>query len=257
MREASRRRPSIARPERRFALAACRPLLVRPPRPARRPGGPRARSPHRTATSGRATASPPSSASSAATAGGFGDRPARRADLRAPLRPPHRLARSRSGSGVARGDLQRLIVDPFVALVNRRVSGPVDQTVTFAEVNLQLNLTGGKTWHRLAPFVGAGVGLTFPSGTPADTSRFEFGKKIYLAPMAGVRIFVTDRLSLRGEARAVFLEAQVSLDLRGRARGSSPAIRPTTPTPSSPMATSASGSPAPWLLVGLGYSFSL
>ena len=46
------------------------------------------------------------------------------------------------GLGFARGDLQRLIVDPFVELVNR-VSGPVKQTVAFAEINLQLNLTGG------------------------------------------------------------------------------------------------------------------
>src|SRR5262245_3147959 len=56
-----------------------------------------------------------------------------------------------AGLGVARGDLQRLIVDPFVERVNR-VSGPVDQTVTFADFNLQFNITGGKTWHRLAPF---------------------------------------------------------------------------------------------------------
>src|SRR6266545_5646881 len=54
------------------------------------------------------------------------------------------------GLGFARGSLDRLIVDPFVELANR-VSGPVKQTVTFAEFDLQLNLTGGKTWHRLAP----------------------------------------------------------------------------------------------------------
>ena len=69
------------------------------------------------------------------------------------------------GLGVARGKLQRLIVNPFVELANR-VSGPVDQTVTFAELNIQFNLTGGKTWHRLAPFVNVGTGVTFPTSTP-------------------------------------------------------------------------------------------
>ena len=54
---------------------------------------------------------------------------------------------------LARGNLERLIVDPFVELENR-VSGPVDQTVSFLELDLQLNLTGGKSWHRIAPFVG-------------------------------------------------------------------------------------------------------
>jgi hypothetical protein len=159
------------------------------------------------------------------------------------------------GLGFARADLQRLIVDPFDSL-SRRVSGPVDQTVTFAEVNLQLNLTGGKTWHRLAPFVGAGVGLTFPSGTPADTSKFELGKKIYLAPMAGVRIFVTDRLSLRGEARAVFLKLKYPSTFEDE-----PAAQPGDP-PDNSNAVITDGNVSEWitnsvLLVGLGYSFSL
>ena len=41
------------------------------------------------------------------------------------------------------GDFDRLIVDPFVARVNR-VSGPVKQSVTFTEASIQFNLTGGK-----------------------------------------------------------------------------------------------------------------
>lgn len=159
------------------------------------------------------------------------------------------------GLGFARADLQRLIIDPFDSL-SRRVSGPVDQTVTFAEVNLQLNLTGGKTWHRLAPFVGAGVGLTFPSGTPADTSKFELGKKIYLAPMAGVRIFVTDRLSLRGEARALFLKLKYPSTFQDE-----PAAEPGDP-PDNSNAVITDGRVSEWitnsvLLVGLGYTFSL
>lgn len=159
------------------------------------------------------------------------------------------------GLGFARADLQRLIVDPFDSL-SRRVSGPVDQTVTFAEVNLQLNLTGGKTWHRLAPFVGAGFGLTFPSSTPADTSRFELGKKIYLAPMAGVRIFVTDRLSLRGEARALFLKLKYPSTFQDE-----PAAEPGDP-PNNSNAVITDGNVSEWitnsvLLVGLGYTFSL
>ena len=158
------------------------------------------------------------------------------------------------GLAFARADLERLIVDPFDSL-SRRVSGPVDQTVTFAEVNLQLNLTGGKTWHRLAPYVGAGVGLTFPSGTPADTSKFELGKKIYLVPTAGVRIFITDRLSLRGEARALFLKLKYPSTFEDE-----PAAEPGNP-PDNSNAVITDGRVSEWitnsvLLVGLGYSFS-
>ena len=158
------------------------------------------------------------------------------------------------GLGFARGDLERLIVNPFVELVNR-VSGPVSQTVSFAELTLQLNLTGGKSWHRLAPFVGTGVGLTFPSGTPQDTSRFQLGHKIYLAPGAGVRIIITDRLSLRGEARAMFWKLKYPTTFEDE-----PALEPGDPPVNSnaviPDGRTSEWTTTSWLLVGLGYSFS-
>lgn len=158
------------------------------------------------------------------------------------------------GLGFARAHLDRLIVDPFVELANR-VSGPVRQTVTFAEANLQLNLTGGKSWHGLAPFVGAGVGATFPSGTPADTSRFELGHKIYLAPNAGFRFFITDRIHLRAEARAVFWKLKYPTTFQDE-----PALEPGNP-PESSNAVITDGrlnewTTSSWLQVGLGYSFS-
>ena len=62
------------------------------------------------------------------------------------------------GFAVAQGNLERFIVDPILPLENR-VTGPVKQSVTFAELALQFNITGGKSWHRIAPFIGAGVGL--------------------------------------------------------------------------------------------------
>jgi hypothetical protein len=158
------------------------------------------------------------------------------------------------GLGFARGDLERLIVDPFVELANR-VSGPVKQTVTFAELNLQFNLTGGKTWHRLAPFVGTGLGLTFPSGTPADTSRFQLGHKFYFAPNAGFRFFITDRVHLRGEARAVFWKLKYPSTFT-----SEPPLEPGNP-PEHSNAVITDGNTSEWatsswLQVGLGYSFS-
>ena len=60
------------------------------------------------------------------------------------------------GSGVAAGTLERLIVDSFVAWRERgeRAGGPVGHLRRISD--LQFNLTGGKSWHRLAPFIGAG-----------------------------------------------------------------------------------------------------
>lgn len=157
------------------------------------------------------------------------------------------------GLGVARGELERLIVDPFVALGDR-ISGPVDQTVGFTEANLQLNITGGKSWHRLAPFVGAGVGLTFPSGTAADTSGFELGRKFYLAPYTGLRIFLTDRIALRGEARVAFIKLKYPATFE-----TEPVLEPgTTDNPNAVISDGRTSewATSSWLSVGLAYSFS-
>jgi hypothetical protein len=148
-----------------------------------------------------------------------------------------------------RADLERLIVDPFVTLAER-VSGPVDQSVTFVEADLQLNLTGGKSWNRLAPFVAAGAGLTFPSETPADTSGFELGRKIYFAPHAGVRFFLTDRLYLRTDARVVFWKVSYPASFTV-----APAEEPGAP-PVIDEGSTSEWTTSSWLQAGLGFSFS-
>jgi hypothetical protein len=157
------------------------------------------------------------------------------------------------GLAVARGKLDRFIVDPFVLLANRR-SGPVQQLVTFAEIALQFNLSGGKSWHRIAPFIGAGVGLAFGRATPADTSQYEFGRKIYVAPSAGFRFFITDRLHLRGEARATFWKLKYPATFQAE-----PTEEPGIPPNSNAVIVGnnlTEWTASPWLQVGLGYSFS-
>jgi hypothetical protein len=149
----------------------------------------------------------------------------------------------------ARGTLERLIVDPFVEVENR-VSGPVDQTVSFVEIDLQLNLTGGKTWHRLTPFAGAGVGLTFPGSTPADTSGFRLGKKIYLAPHAGFRFFITDRVHLRTDARVVFWKLSYPASFTRE-----PTLDPEAP-PVIDDGRVSEWTTSSWLQAGVGFSFS-
>jgi hypothetical protein len=157
------------------------------------------------------------------------------------------------GLGISHGSVDRFIVDPFVRLVNRR-SGPVKQSLTFAEIGLQFNVTGGKSWNRIAPFAGAGVGLAFAGGTPADTSRYEFGRKLYLAPNVGFRFFLSNRLHLRGEARAVFWKLNYPTTFQAE-----PSEEPGTPENPNAVIVGDNLSEwiaSPWLQVGLGYAFS-
>ena len=137
------------------------------------------------------------------------------------------------GIGFARGDLERLIFDPSVPPENR-TSVVVKQAVSFAEFNLAFNLTGGKSWYRFAPFVGATLGIAFPSLIEGDASGFDFGHKFYLAPSLGTRVFFTNRLHLRAEARATFWKLTY------------PAVFSHDPE----------WNTTPWLQAGFGYSFS-
>jgi hypothetical protein len=154
--------------------------------------------------------------------------------IRYDIRASHALA---FGLGVERGNLERLIIDPTQP-VDQRVSGPVDQNVTFAEAFITLNLTGGKTWHGLAPFAGIGGGVAFAESTPADTSGYNFGKRFFFAPAAGVRMFLGPRLHLRAEVRGNFWKLRYPSSFQA-------GVTPVT-------ADVSEWNLAPWFVAGLG-----
>jgi hypothetical protein len=142
------------------------------------------------------------------------------------------------GVGIGYGQLERLIVDPF----EDEVTGPVDQSIVFTEALVTLNLTGSKTWHRLAPFVGVAGGLAFSSDVPADTSGYDFGTKFFFAPTAGTRVFFSPRLHLRLEARAHFWRLNYPLSFRQE------------PDPVIITGADSEWDLSPWVLVGFGYT---
>jgi hypothetical protein len=153
------------------------------------------------------------------------------------------------GIGVFRGNLERFIIDPFVVPANR-VSGPVKQSVTFAELDIHFNVTGGKSWHRLAPYVAISGGVAMAERTPADISGFHFGRKLYLAPGIGLRFFLSERLHLRGEARATFWKLNYPTTFQQPPRDD-----PTAP-PVLAGGSTTEWISSRWLQAGLGYSFS-
>ncbi len=103
-----------------------------------------------------------------------------------------------------KADLERKIVDPFVPTA-QRTTGPFKESSIIGEAGITANLTGGKSWNRLAPFVGIAAGAAFTSGFTAaiDTSGYRSGTRFVFTPHAGTRIFVSERLHLRLEAKAV------------------------------------------------------
>jgi hypothetical protein len=93
--------------------------------------------------------------------------------------------------------------------VATRIKAPVDQRVLGFETNLQFNLTGGKSWHRIAPYAGVTVGLAVGQATPAsDTSGYAFGTKMFRSPVLGTRIFVGQRLFVKTELQGMIWKIQ-------------------------------------------------
>lgn len=94
----------------------------------------------------------------------------------------------------------RTVIDPTRA-PGQQERGDTDQQLYGGEATFQMNLTGGKTWRGLAPYIGSGLGAV-KSSAIVDEHGYDFGTKFYFAPMIGTRAFVGQRLSLRLEARA-------------------------------------------------------
>src|SRR5207244_12283593 len=88
--------------------------------------------------------------------------------------------------GVAYAQTTRFVVDPTKDSASRK-SPLFDNDVVLADAGLQLVLTGRKTWHRFAPYLGGSIGVALGGGSPRDTSGYDFGSKFTFAPEAGVR----------------------------------------------------------------------
>jgi|SoiMethySBSTD1v2_1073268.scaffolds.fasta_scaffold933511_2 opacity protein-like surface antigen len=99
------------------------------------------------------------------------------------------------------GMLGRMIYDPTQPQGDR-FTGPVDNDVIWLDGSINFNLMGGKTWHRLAPYIGSGLGMAIVEDVQG--TNFNLGTKFVFSPLIGVRFFVTDAVALSLENRFNF-----------------------------------------------------
>ena len=98
----------------------------------------------------------------------------------------------------------RVAYYPDDSVATRR-KGPFSQGVTFLNAGMQATLTGGKTWHHLAPYFDGEFGVGIGSAIAPDTaSAYTFGTKLYLAPSIGVNWFASQRVRVRLDAKMVY-----------------------------------------------------
>lgn len=105
--------------------------------------------------------------------------------------------------GINVGNLDRVLIDPTQG-PDDRVLGTVKQSVLMGEVGLNLVLTGEKSWHGFAPYIGLALGLAIGGSVPEDSlSGYEFNTKFLADPQIGLRWHMTRNISVRVEFRDV------------------------------------------------------
>jgi hypothetical protein len=130
-----------------------------------------------------------------------------------------------------------------------RKTGPYKSDLGLFEIGMQLRLTGGKTWHGLAPYVGTGLGLVFDVNSPGDTtgSGYQFGTKLTLAFTSGVRWYPARRVMINADARAQLWRLKYPIAFHSAAPDGSRIIPLTQPLNDWTL--------HPWISVGIGWIF--
>jgi len=127
--------------------------------------------------------------------------------------------------------------------------GPVKTDLLSTEVALQLRLTGGKTWHGFAPYLGTGVGMAFDLRSPGDTTHtlYQFGRKLTFSGMTGLRWHATSKVTVQLDARAMFWRLKYPASFHATAPDGSRVIPILDPLTDWTM--------HPWVSVGIGWIF--
>lgn len=130
-------------------------------------------------------------------------------------------------------------VDPNDSIPEKK--GPINNDLVLIDWGVQASLTGGKTFHRLQPYVGATFGMAFGTAIGADSSGYSFGSKFTYGPEVGVRWYPVRRLSVEFGWRLVRYRLRYPFSYR-------PNVIPVT-------APLIEGTTHPWTTFGVGWTF--
>ncbi len=95
---------------------------------------------------------------------------------------------------------KRAVLDPSLP-ESTRVTGTQDLRLVSADLGIALRLTGNKTWHGLAPYVGVAFGVVSPTSEQTDPGGFRVSSNITMVPTIGTRARIGRLLWLTVEAR--------------------------------------------------------
>lgn len=145
----------------------------------------------------------------------------------------------------------RFILNPFADSSSAdRKTGPYDTNLLLTEIALHLRLTGNKSWHRMGPYAGLGLGVLFDVHSPGDTTKsgYKFGTKVGLATIGGFRWYAARHLFLNPEARLEFWKLKYPSSFHAQLSPDGSRIVPITQNLTD-------WTTHPWLSIGLGWTF--
>lgn len=91
---------------------------------------------------------------------------------------------------------ERTVIDPRRSVATR-VIGDESSPIGLLDANIFVQLTGQKSWHRLVPVVGAGLGVASDFKSSRDVGDYQFGTPFAFNFGGGVRYVPDGRWSLR------------------------------------------------------------
>jgi len=115
--------------------------------------------------------------------------------------------------GAANVMTSRYVVDPTKDSASR-TSGPVDNTLAIIDAGLYILLTGGKSWHGIAPYAGVTGGVALGRHVSSDPSAYDFGTRLTFGPQVGMRWYLARQLSVRADARLLYWRLAYPLQFR-------------------------------------------
>ena len=95
---------------------------------------------------------------------------------------------------------RRLVIDPTKPDSIRR-TGVIDYGIIETDLGLTLTLTGAKTWHGLAPWLGFGFGVTFATHSRTDPGGYKAATNFSIVPAIGTSLLLNRQLGLEFEIR--------------------------------------------------------
>jgi len=144
----------------------------------------------------------------------------------------------------------RFVIDPRADSTSpERRTGPVPAAIAITDVGILLRLTGGKTWHGIAPYAGVGIGLTYDVRSGRDTtgSGYQFGTKVVLNGATGVRWYPTRRVMIDADLRAQFWRLRYPVSFHTPAPDGSRVVPLSQPLTDWTL--------HPWISLGIGWIF--